>query len=958
MAANQTRPFLGAPGRRSGETERVRSPATSIPPNRKSTEIRLMLSETMAVTTGSQSMGVAPSTGSPRSKRKISQISISEGPPAPSGEGNEAERSAVIPPNGPALYSGKGRRIMLCDVQYEVDVAALEAHANTPEAKSAWASYDLSKTTSRLTEHDLIKKFLDDTRRVKRMPNGRGICTFSYTPSDLGQALVEAGFLELGGRLYPDVWPCATSLPKKLRNCALGAHYVEYDDSSAFHHYLHSLTTNTSARAVMEEFLCDKGYRSRLAEHYFGDATRTEPVKILFHMLANDGLCKDWRREHKIKRNIPDHPMVDRMQTAMKEVAEELANTDLGRRAVAFIQERKPTKLKTRFVKGKKRQVRVAIDPKLTWKSYLLQELEVRGLLAKIRTAREQGVAVGPPLHDGLFVARLPDTRKLEELARAMTTAVCNSTGSHIEVEIKDIPSAALETGFELAYDRDTFKDTDFRSNGHLDDDCAIVQSLDTYNRWLSRFFVAVLKHRKPEVVEIIYYPGTDRIQRVIPRSHADTKAIYLNMDILTATDAKPTKLFEWFLERNVERRTAHRVQMWVRDEDIRANPQDLNLYGGLPYDDRFEKECDASTKTQFKHPFPEPFVDARNDAARRKRETDWRDEEGLRFILWHLQFILCGGDPKAFEYALQWFAYVIQKRQKPATILVLYGPQGVGKSALVSINESGVGILPRIYGGIHGYFQTCSNIDHVLKDFNADNMNKLFCCLEEATPYKKGHRNNDQLGALITNETMRVEMKSIDAIHVNDYRAFCCCTNNRDAFKIAEGDRRHVMLEADDRFSQLAVKEGRCTTETRMEYCAKLSRIINDDIAYEFFKLCMLMDISDFKPQTLYETDLHREQQAQHECALKAFLQAAQSGEYSFAEHSISMLGLGEKQGWRYLTSLQLLEHFRRYLDKSGLCSSIDNIKSLGWAVKRYPEMVQKLDEGRCVRYAIRTGS
>ena len=59
-------------------------------------------------------------------------------------------------------------------------------------------------------------------------------------------------------------------------------------------------------------------------------------------------------------------------------------------------------------------------------------------------------------------------------------------------------------------------------------------------------------------------------------------------MDIVTEADAKPTKLFEWFLERNVGRRTAHRVQMWVRDEDIRANPQDLNLYGGLPYDDRF----------------------------------------------------------------------------------------------------------------------------------------------------------------------------------------------------------------------------------------------------------------------------------------------------------------------------------------------------------------------------------
>ena len=58
----------------------------------------------------------------------------------------------------------------------------------------------------------------------------------------------------------------------------------------------------------------------------------------------------------------------------------------------------------------------------------------------------------------------------------------------------------------------------------------------------------------------------------------------------------------------------------------------------------------------------------------------------------------------------------------------------------------------------------------------------------------------------------MRVESKGLDPINVNDYRAFCCCTNNRDAFKIAEGDRRHVMLEADDRYSQMAVKEGRCT--------------------------------------------------------------------------------------------------------------------------------------------------
>ena len=63
-----------------------------------------------------------------------------------------------------------------------------------------------------------------------------------------------------------------------------------------------------------------------------------------------------------------------------------------------------------------------------------------------------------------------------------------------MQVEAKQLPAAALETGFELSFDRDTFKDTDFQSNMHLADDCSIAQSLDTYNRWLSRFFVAVLK--------------------------------------------------------------------------------------------------------------------------------------------------------------------------------------------------------------------------------------------------------------------------------------------------------------------------------------------------------------------------------------------------------------------------------------------------------------------------------
>ena len=83
-----------------------------------------------------------------------------------------------------------------------------------------------------------------------------------------------------------------------------------------------------------------------------------------------------------------------------------------------------------------------------------------------------------------------------------MSQAVSDSTGARVEVEIKEIPSAPLECAFELNFNQETFMDTDFRSNLHLEDEYAIAQSLETYNVWLSRLFVAILRGRKPVAVE------------------------------------------------------------------------------------------------------------------------------------------------------------------------------------------------------------------------------------------------------------------------------------------------------------------------------------------------------------------------------------------------------------------------------------------------------------------------
>ena len=154
-------------------------------------------------------------------------------------------------------------------------------------------------------------------------------------------------------------------------------------------------------------------------------------------------------------------------------------------------------------------------NAKLTWKSYLLQDLECKGLLAKMRVANEQGIARGPPLHDGLFVERR-DPAVLTELARAMSREVSAVTGARITVDVKEIPAAPIENAFVFDYNRASFTETDFKSNLDLEDEYAIAQSLQAYNSWLSRFFVAVLKTKNPEIVEIEYFESTDRLKRII----------------------------------------------------------------------------------------------------------------------------------------------------------------------------------------------------------------------------------------------------------------------------------------------------------------------------------------------------------------------------------------------------------------------------------------------------------
>ena len=524
-----------------------------------------------------------------------------------------------------------------------------------------------------------------------------------------------------------------------------------------------------------------------------------------------------------------------------------------------------------------------------------------------------------------------------------------------------------LLSAFRLDHARDRFVENDFRSNFHLarlKNDVRLQESLDEYTRWLRRFFVCIVEHSTDVVAQIIYYEDSDRIREVICRPPKVLMRTFPTLRIALGLQTSPKKeppsvpLLEWYIE-GVHRRTARHINMWTTPEDIARNEHDLNLFGGLRFDGRLARE--GVVKAAFADPFPTARVarsvrrlsptppDVSSAAAFASPGAEWRQLEGCDFVLWHVKYVLCNADAQAFAYFVQWCGFIFQKRRKPGVMPQFLGEEGIGKSALLGSNQSGPGVFKRIY---EQFYQWSNDIESLLGHFNADSMNKLFCLMEEGGTYRKGFRNNDKLKSLLTEGTQRVELKHVNAFCVNDNRAFAMCTNNRDSLKIMPGSRRFLCLEGNDLMSQRAVDEGRMDRATRLQYMAKLDSTKNDDeVAYQFFRYCMCLDLSGFNVDDPVRTPLFEEQRSHNECVVKQFLEQVRSGEYPlwFREEDLHPL-----RGEHSFTAMELFGRLQVFATKTGAHLNVDSAKGLGHALsKKYAAEAPKTP-GRVSRYRL----
>ncbi|MEM9402379.1 MAG: DUF5906 domain-containing protein [Pseudomonadota bacterium] len=154
-----------------------------------------------------------------------------------------------------------------------------------------------------------------------------------------------------------------------------------------------------------------------------------------------------------------------------------------------------------------------------------------------------------------------------------------------------------------------------------------------------------------------------------------------------------------------------------------------------------------------------------------------------------HIGENICGGDADLTRYVVSWMARAIQQPSVPAeTAIVLRGGQGVGKS-----------FFAKAFGHLFGqHFLHISNAGHVVGNFNAHLRDCVLLFGDEAF-YAGDKRHESQLKTLVTEYTLMIEGKGIDAESSRSCLHIILASNKKWVVPADADDRRFLVLDVGD---------------------------------------------------------------------------------------------------------------------------------------------------------------
>ena len=197
-----------------------------------------------------------------------------------------------------------------------------------------------------------------------------------------------------------------------------------------------------------------------------------------------------------------------------------------------------------------------------------------------------------------------------------------------------------------------------------------------------------------------------------------------------------------------------------------------------------------------------------------------------VSFFLKHVKEVICSNNEVHTKYVLQFFAHLLQKpHEKPTVAIVQKSIEGTGKSSLI-----------KMFSAILGqYAITTNGIDLFTQRFNSILENKLLIFVDEA--YMRGQKESQKLKALISENAVNIERKTIDSYPINSFARYIFATNNDHVLNAGSRERRYLVLEPSTKYAQ------------NQQYFSEYQRFCDENSECVMHYLLEL-DISDFNPR------------------------------------------------------------------------------------------------------------
>jgi hypothetical protein len=243
-------------------------------------------------------------------------------------------------------------------------------------------------------------------------------------------------------------------------------------------------------------------------------------------------------------------------------------------------------------------------------------------------------------------------------------------------------------------------------------------------------------------------------------------------------------------------------------------NTKRFNNFGFMPYGIKEKNRISETCFNQFSG-FRAKYLN--------KEDVDTNFIEP---ILNHIRFVWCDNNEIKYIWVLNWLAHIVQKpHEKTKVMLVLYSDaQQTGKGIIVEW------MLKEIIGFRHSC--KTGSMKKIVGNFNAMTENRIFIAIDEVSNDEKySDKEFEKMKTLITDTAQDIEKKGVDAYQTLDCSNYLLMTNNSNAVKLNEGERRTCVLKCNE------------SRAGDTEYFNKLGKVLeNEDAINNFYTfLCDL---------------------------------------------------------------------------------------------------------------------